>query len=292
MKIRTIVNPVAGRGKASRSLKEIKEVLGELGGSEDIVKTSRPGEGYIMSREAARQGFEKVIAVGGDGTIREVASGLVNTSTKLVIVPSGMGNDLARSLKIPDDLKSAARLAYSEKYQTIDLATDGERYFNVLGVGFPVEVMQLVNKGSISRIPGPGCFLLAIIRVVFRMESYKVKIDLDGKVYRKEALAVFVMNTPYTGGGLKLCPSARMDDGFLDVVVIGTVGRRELLGQIPGVYRGSHVDHPKFHIYRGKSVKIEAQKKSKVMIDGDILSETPVSAEIAPRTLKVAVSDK
>ena len=65
MKIRTIVNPVAGRGKASRSLKEIKEVLGELGGSEDIVKTSRPGEGYIMSREAARQGFEKVIAVGG-----------------------------------------------------------------------------------------------------------------------------------------------------------------------------------------------------------------------------------
>lgn len=291
MKIRTIVNPVAGKGKSREIISEVRKRLEAAVDEVDLVQTSRPGDGYRLSKEAAREDFDRVVAVGGDGTVREVASGLVGTGIKLAIIPSGMGNDLARSLGIPSDVKKASSLVSAENFRRIDLGQVEEQYFSVLGLGFPVEVMELVNRGGNNILPGPGYFLVSIMRVVFRMKPFGVGLEVDGDGYKGKALAVFVMNPPYTGGGLELSPGARMDDGLLDVVVIGDAGKRELLGQLPRVYRGEHLDHPKVHLFRGKSVRIEAEEELRVELDGDLLAYTPVSAEVVPNALGVVVPD-
>lgn len=291
MKIRTIVNPVAGKGKTRGIISEVKESLEKAVDEVDLVQTSKPGDGYRLSRQAARGDFDRVVAVGGDGTVREVASGLVGTGTKLAIVPSGMGNDLARSLGVPKDVKKASSIVSTENFRRIDLGRVEEQYFSVLGLGFPVEVMELVNRGENNMLPGPGYFLVSIMRVVFRMKPFGVRLEVDGDGYEDRALAVFVMNPPYTGGGLKLSPGARMDDGLLDVVVIGNAGKRELLGQLPRVYRGEHLDHPKVHLFRGKSVRVETEEELRVELDGDLLTDTPVSTEVVPDALGVVVPD-
>ncbi|MFW6012829.1 MAG: diacylglycerol/lipid kinase family protein [Candidatus Bipolaricaulota bacterium] len=287
-----IANTAAGRGKVLDLLPEIERTFIREGLNYDLERTKYPGEAIDLAAGVAGGGYEAVVAVGGDGTIREVASGLVGTGVALGIIPSGMGNDLARSLSIPDDVRAAIKVLRNPGRRRLDLGRDNGRYFaGVLGLGFPVEVMQRINSVRNWFVRGSGAFLLAVLGVLYKLDAHRLKLEIDGQELEKNLVALFIMNTPYTGGGMHIIPRARPDDGYLDLALVGDLGTLELARELPRVYKGTHTSHHKVSFFRARSIKVSADPADHLlkMYDGDVMGKTPVDAHIIPGALEVLV---
>jgi diacylglycerol kinase (ATP) len=289
-----IANPIAGRNRVQAALPRLRELCTRHFPGAPLVLTEGPGHAESLARAAAASGYDRVVAVGGDGTVGEVLNGLATSATALAIVPYGTGNDLARELQVPWALDEALACAATGVRRRIDLGTEGGRYFGVIvGVGFAAEVMRQTNRRT-GLAKGPAAIFLAILQTLADLRPLPVVLVLDEGTPEERRVetpltALFVMNTQTTGGGLRLCPEAVPDDGLLDLCLMKDIGRLDLVATLPRAYQGRHVGHPKVAFFRARSVRVEAPEPMTKMFDGDLFGDAPLAAQACPGALEVIV---
>ena len=289
-----VVNPAAGGGHAVRSVEWLRDRLAARPEAR-LEITSRPGDAERLAADARRAGHDRVIAIGGDGTVQEVLNGLLSASepAALGIVPLGAGNDLARSLKLPRETASAWRIAIGHATRRIDVArarngSGAERWFaSAGGVGFDAQVAAAMAHRS-GWQGGRAGYLLTTLAELRRFENRRLRISVDGVAESGAVLFVAIANGAYYGGGMRIAPGARLDDGQLDLCVVGDVSRLTVLRQLPNLYRGTHVDHPQVEMRAGAIIEIEGDDGTRVHLDGEPFGGLPLSVSVAHRALEVA----
>ena len=290
-----VVNPSAGGGRALRLVEWIRERLAPRPDA-DLRVTTRRGEAQELAAAAMAEGRTRVVAVGGDGTVQEVLNGLAVApgTGELGVVPVGTGNDLARSLGLPTDPAQAWTIAIGETTRPLDAAraTNGagdERWFaSAGGIGFDAQVAtaMAVRRGWQA---GRAGYLLTTLSELRRFENCRVRITVDGEVIERSVLFVAIANGEYYGGGMRIAPGARFDDGRLDVCVVGDISRLTALRQLRNLYRGTHVAHPAVSLHSGASVSIEGEDTTRVHLDGEPFGNLPLSVVLTSGVVRVAV---
>lgn len=288
MQVKFVLNPVAGRGNSLKILPKVKERLEHEGAQYEIIRTKYPGNGAELARKLEKSG-DIIGAIGGDGTVREVMNGVQSPETPIGIIPAGMGNDFARSLGIPSEASKATQNLLNLNTSRVDLGSERGKLFNVMGVGFPAEVVGTINRYKNGFVKGSVIYLLGLLHSLAKLETYDLRLETDSKIRDLQANAIFVANSKFTGGGIKLIPHAGLTDGLLDVAVISKAGRTELVLALKQAYQGQHVNHPKIEFMRAKSIKIEAKADLPKMFDGELEGVTPAELKIAPRARTLIV---
>lgn len=291
--ITLILNPTAGRGRAAKLRPELERLLTETAkASPDpsewhIVETNAAGQATALAAEAVRQGAETVAAVGGDGTLSEVLNGIVGTGAQLAVIPLGTGNDFSRTLGFGTDLPRAVQILFHGLPKPIDLGNVHNRWFlNIAGCGFDAVVAERVNRGF-RRLHGSPAYIAALLQSLLTYRPAALRLTLDGAVHAYRAMMCSVANAQYYGGGMRIAPDARLDDGLFDLCIIGETGTVEFLRAFPRVFRGTHTTHPKVTMRRAREVTIESDPTLPVFLDGDLCGTTPATFTLAPRAIEV-----
>lgn len=298
---KVIVNPVAGAYKTRRRWPHINQLLRQAGLSFDYQHTEYVGHAVELARAAASDGYRFLVAVGGDGTVNEVANGILSASgsekASLGVVNTGTGSDFVRSLGLPRDYARACCFMTSRRRRLIDVGVvqcqrDGQvlrRFFvNTAGVGFDAEVAETAEhlpKYFRGTIP----YLLGLVRTLFGYKNKPVVLRVDGRRRTERILSVVVANGRYFGGGMRVAPQAELGDGMLDVLTIGDFGKLELLVAFPRVYKGTHITHRKVSMERASHVEVESSERLLVHVDGEVIGAGPASFWLKPSALSVVV---
>ncbi|MGB4394781.1 MAG: diacylglycerol kinase family protein [Tepidanaerobacteraceae bacterium] len=283
MKTLFIVNPVAGRNNCYRIWNDIKA---HIDFPHEVILTKGPGEAKYLAESAVKQGFKRMVAVGGDGTVSEVVNGIVGTDVELGIIPAGSGNDFIKALNIPQRPLDALAVIKKGNSQSVDLGKHDKGYFiNVAGAGFDAETLDTNRNLKILR--GSPAYVASVILTLLRHGPEKAKITIDGKRYERKLWLVAVANGQYFGGGMKISPDSAIDDGLFDICLLGDISRLEIIKFLPRVFSGSHKEHKAFEVMRGKEVKIEFETPRLVQTDGEIIGYTPARFSVLPKALKV-----
>ena len=275
-----IVNPAAGRGDATKLVRRLRGALRERGIDHTIVLTAAPGDATTKARESAS---DVVVAVGGDGTINEVANGLVGSSKALGIIPAGSGNDFIKSCGIPEDFEQALAILCAGKRRRIDLGTvqctkDGANgseqpevrcFVNGVGIGFDAAVAARTQE--IRHVSGTTLYLLAVFQTLGRYSFPTFTYKVDHTIRESKNLLIAVGNGRCAGGGFYLTPDAVIDDGWLDICVIEEKSVPQILRLMSRVMKGKHGDIPGVTIFRDTGLVASAREPFHVHADGEIV---------------------
>jgi YegS/Rv2252/BmrU family lipid kinase len=305
-KIIAIVNPKAAGGLAARRWPRVDRLLRERLGPVDSRFTRRRGDAIEVAAQALRDGYELIIAVGGDGTVNEIVNGFfvdgVKRSTAhLGFIPIGTGGDLQRTLQVPLDAERAVEVVAAGCPLEIDIARARlmgydraplDRYFvNLLSFGMGGDVS--VRAKSFPRwFGGKAAFLAATLLVFLSYKGRRVRLTLDGVSQSEELLItnIAIGNGCYHGGGMHPCPRAVMNDGLLEVTTIDRLGMFELLRDLPVLYSDDIYKHPKVRHFRARNVRAESREVTRIEVDGEALGALPLEVEVLPKQLSVLVA--
>jgi len=288
-----IVNPTAGKGKAIKIFKKLSERLDISGIEYKTVFTEHKFHASELSKNAALDGYKSIIAVGGDGTVSEVANGIVLSGVSdavMGVVACGTGNDLIRSLNIPKDMDKSLDIILKGSILPIDIGRMNDKYFfNVSSVGFDVEVVQNTEYFK-GKMPGSLAYFCGIIKTLFCLRFKKLTYSIDGgEPVEQELLLLAAANGKYYGGGIKVSPYADLKDGILDIVVIEKVKKRIIPFMLGGFMKGKHTKIKEITHTDASSVLIEADGIIDINLDGEIISGDKMMFTVERAGLKVFV---
>jgi YegS/Rv2252/BmrU family lipid kinase len=293
-RVAVIVNPISGTGGrpelARRRIAAAEAALAARGAEGPVLVTERAGHGALLAREALDGGASLVIAWGGDGTINEVASGLVFRDVSFGVVPSGSGNGLARELKIPCNVEQAFATAFAASERVIDAGEiEGRLFFNIAGVGLDARVAHEFASTGLARRGFARYIEIAIQQLLsFRAGDYRIV--ADGASTETRALIIAVANGRQYGNGAIVAPDARIDDGKLDVIVIGQRSALRALTQMPMLFSGRIGRVPGITMIPAHEVVISSSQPMIYHADGEpCVGGTSVRIQIRPRALRVRV---
>ncbi|WP_275900492.1 diacylglycerol/lipid kinase family protein [Anoxybacteroides rupiense] len=289
-----VVNKISGNGKGLKVWKKVEKLLQEKQVNYQVRFTERPKHAVEMVKEFSSEACHAVVAVGGDGTIHDVANGLIHSNIPLGIIPAGSGNDLARALDIPMDYKRALERILRGKKRKMDVGKIGEEYcMTVTGIGFDGKVAEINNAAKYKDLLnlvrlGDLSYGLSVLHALFQYRPVRIQLKIDGEVQSfSNVWFIAIANTPNYGGGIKICPDACYDDGLFDICIVHSVTKWELLRTFPKAYKGKHVSHPSVTMIKGKQVEIIAEPPIIVQSDGEILTKTPVNVTIQKEALLI-----
>lgn len=290
MKTAVIVNPVAGRRKSYERWKDLRQRLIDNKLDFKEFTTSARGMASNLARDIQKAGYSRILVAGGDGTLHEVINGLnIPSNIEMGVLPTGTGNDFARGLGITHHRDLALNLMTKGKIRVIDLGEVNQRRFiNIAGVGFDAQVANEVNSGF-KFVTGTIAYLLALLKVLLSYESLPVDITIDNTRHTEEVLFLSVANAPYIGGGMKIVPQAKIDDGFFHICLAKKVSRIDILTTLPKIYRGTHVDHPRVDTLIAKEVNLNSDFPLVLHADGEIIGTLPAYFKILPGMLNLLV---
>jgi YegS/Rv2252/BmrU family lipid kinase len=284
-----ILNPNAGKGKGKLLLTRIEKLLKAEELVFDVLETTGPGHATELAREAVGRGSETIVAAGGDGTVREVVSGIAGTKAVLGIVPIGSGNDFCKTIGLPRELEAACRVIRSGMVRRFDLGRVGNTYFaNAVGIGF--DALVVIEANRIRWLKGLPLYVGSVFRAMLRFDCPHTTIELDDRKFERQILLAACANGQYYGGGFHVAPEAKADDGLLDVCVIDHVGRLKILQKLMYVIKGTHATQPEVKFYRSRKVVITSPDVLYVQADGDLLPEADphrVEVELLPGALSI-----
>lgn len=284
-----IVNLLAGRGRCRQLWPQIEALFKKTGLRFRAVLTEAPGTATAIAARASRD-FPVVVAVGGDGTIHEVAAGVIGSQAQLGIIPAGTGNDFVKMINVPLEPRRAIEILKQSQTQPVDVGRVGEHYFvNGLGLGLDGAVAWRCFR--LQRWPGHFIYLYAAIHEALLFRSLEIEIKGPGWRHSGSLMMVGASNGQFHGGDFKLAPHAEIDDGLFDIYMISEMRRWRRLLKIPVVRRGEHLGLPEVQMKRAPWVEISSEQPLLGHLDGEPL-EFPAGGfrvEILPRALEVIV---
>ena len=285
-----ILNPTAGRGRARREWPGQAAALRDAGVSFEAVETREPGEAVGLAQRAARE-VDVVVAAGGDGTVHEVANGLLLAGGKaaLGVLPLGSGDDFVKMLPPRAPVERLAQ-GTARAFDAGRIVAGATRYFaNGMDIGFGAHASR-----NVTRVPwfltGPGAYLGALVLTLMHYPKLEVRLQLDDEpAFAQTTAMTAVMNGRAFGGSFHVCPDARADDGLLDLLIAEGVGRLAILGLVPRIMRGTHGGDRRLRLARARRVVIESQEPLLVEADGEIAFEGAhrLEIEVLPGALRV-----
>ncbi len=296
-----IVNPISADGRTGRDWPKNEPLLRRFLPPFTVWTTSAPNQATELGYQAVEQGYTRLAVHGGDGTVNEVINGLLGhpkfESTALAILPGGTGADLVRTLGISHSLTAAAHQACGNIFRKIDvglarfLDLNGDpcrrHFLNVTDVGFGGDLVRYVNSHS-KRLGGKLSFFRGLLVTLFHYRNKRIRIGLDDRSpFETKASSIVIANGQYFGGGMWVAPPARMDDGVLEVVVVGDVSRMEVLTNTRRLYRGTLSDHPKVQVFSAQTISLESEEEVFIDMDGDLVGRLPVRFELLPKKIKI-----
>lgn len=296
-----ILNPIAGAGTALKALPLIREYLKQYELDFDLSLTEYPGHAIELAKKAAADGYDFIIAAGGDGTSNEVLNGLMQHKQEfgsfpvMGVIPVGRGNDFAYGANIPAELEAACALLASLPRKWIDIgkvfaddSSTGLYFGNGIGVGFDAVVGFLAAR---MRLKGMLSYLVAAIKTIFiYFKPPRVVVEMNDKNVELSALMVSIMNGRRMGGGFMMAPSAGISDGVFDLCVVKQVPQLAMFGLIGKFMKGTHITDPAVETYQSERVVVTAiQGNLPVHADGVTVCETGhrISVELLPRALEI-----
>ncbi|MBK7219600.1 MAG: diacylglycerol kinase family lipid kinase [Candidatus Promineofilum sp.] len=280
MRVKVIINPRSGRGRA-REQTGLIDTLGHRYGELDIVPTQRPGHATELAAAAAGEGYDLVAAAGGDGTVNEVVNGLVGAgeraSLPMGIIPIGSGNDLAFGLGIRETPEEAVQRIFTGRPRAIDLArvTDDRgqsRVFqNNLGIGF--DAIVVMRTETISRIQGFLMYLTAVLQTIaFYYDTPYMEMTFDDRAVNQRALFLYAGVGPRGGGGFLMTPDAKWDDNLIDTCVANPIGRLTMLYMLTRVMKGTHVTSRHVTMRQSRQITAWSSSPMPIYVDGDMFA--------------------
>lgn len=301
-RVRVILNPAAGGGAGARIRARLERGLDASGVDYALSETTGPGHAVRLAAAAVGQAAEIVVAVGGDGTIHEVANGLLDASQAqgravpaLAVVPTGTGNDFAKVVEGGAEPDRMSDLLRGGTPRRLDVGrvrwADGTEYFvNGMGTGIDVEVVRQIER--LPRLPGAAGYLIGLLRALAGYRPIPLRLRLDGELLERRVMIAAIGNGVCIGGGFYVCPAARPDDGRFDVCIINDLGYMGIARTIPRVMRGTHRELPGVEMHQARVIEIEAADDARLFfqLDGELrepVGEPRVRIELLPRRLPV-----
>ncbi len=302
MRILAIVNPRSRAGATARRWPGVEAKLRQALGPLEVEATRGPRDAERIAREGVRAGVELVVVAGGDGTLSETAAGLLGAGlgryAEIAPLPLGTGGDFVRGLGLSGDLDAAIARIAAGKARRIDagrIAFHDRRgepatthFVNIASAGVSGLVTELVNRAP-KALGGRLSFLIGTLRAIARWQAAPVRIRVDGTVVHEGPLDLAaVANGSHFGGGMRVAPAARPDDGLFDVISIRGTSRARLLRHLPLLYDGRHLSLPDVASHRGVHVAIEPLCSETVVcieVDGEPLGRLPARFELLPGAL-------
>src|SRR5688572_14292717 len=304
-----IVNPKSAGDSTRNNWASIASDLRAHFGPYKVAFTKAPGDGTALAKSAAESGRKLIIACGGDGTINEVANGILESGqdVELGVLPSGTGGDFRRSLRMPQSSREAARALRKAETRWIDVGRvifqnhsdeTVSRYFvNVSSIGLAASIIERVKSNKaldwipLGGVRGRASFALSTLQEVVGLDALTVRVRIDGGEERPLSTVNFcVANARYFGGGMMIAPNAKLDDGFLDVVNIGDIRTAKILLNAYTLYNGSHLDLSEVKSSLAKRIEVsQAQPGVEIHLetDGELPGKLPAVYEAVPRALRV-----
>jgi len=299
MKAYLIWNPAAGQRDVRRPLQDAVEVLEAAGWSVRMFETIRPGDGTRLARLAVQDNAQVAIAAGGDGTVNELANGLVGSDVALGVLPMGTGNVWAKEMGFPawvppyrHPLREAAQGLLNAAARSIDGGRANRNYFLLwAGVGFDAAIAHEVEPlMETRRRLGNILYAVSGLSLALSFVGTRSTVVIDGHVCRQRVVMVVISNVQLYGGGLfKLAPAAYVDDGRLDIFVFRGHGTAATFHHFFSLLTQYHMHDPQMSHYRGSRVEIHTDRPMAVQVDGEARGLTPLTVEVVPRALKVLV---
>ena len=261
--------------------------------SNQVLYTSRPGDAEGLARKAVEEGSVGVLACGGDGTLHEVINGVMGhplaSEVTVGIIPAGRCNDFVAAMDLPKTADGVADLIAAGKSRQIDLGAVGHRYFaTVATLGFDSAVSQYVADGQVPRfLSGTPSYLYAIFLQILRYRDAMVHLEGEDFEYSGRIFLAATANTAQYGGNMKIAPGAVADDGILDVCLVQSVSRWEVVMMVPRVFSGGHLTNPAVSMHRVRRLKIETEEPMPIWADGERVAETPAEISVVPKALNL-----
>ncbi len=295
-KVLVLVNPVAGRGRAWRVQPQVAEYLRLQGHPAEFVE-SQSGQDFERHAAAAvAAGYTTVVALGGDGSFQHLVKATLGANVVLGFFPAGGGNDVAGALGIPIDPVEAAYAFLRSRPRAVDMLrarfANGKtaHYVGGGGLGLDAEAARLAN-GKFRGWPGAARYIAGALWALASFEPFPIDVEIDGKpVVTKDSrvLLAAVVNTPTYGAGIKIAPTAEIDDGLLDVVLVGKLGWARLVEALPVLLRTGDLRWPEVRRFRGRRVCLRTGRPVAFHGDGEVLGEAPVEIETLAGAIRVA----
>jgi diacylglycerol kinase (ATP) len=282
MKTKIVLNPYANRWRAQAKVPEIEKAYREAGLDFDMSVMSGPGDGKRATIAAVRDGYEAIVAAGGDGTVSEVVNGLITAAgdgpTKpMGILPLGTGNDFSDMAHIPRDFVGAANTIGGGKTRQIDavqVIADDRPHFFGNNCALAMEPVVTIENIRLDWLSGNIRYVVATLKALLKLQAWQMKVTWDSSAYEGSIYLLSVCNSPRTGGIFQIAPPAKMDDGVLDIVFAPKVPKARVLSLVPRLLNGSHIEQPDIHYVRSTQLSIHSEPGTPIHADGEVIAES------------------
>lgn len=282
-----LVNPASAHGRTLRLLPRVEQELDARRIAFRVERTRGLRDGVERALRAAEAG-EVPVVMSGDGLIGAVGGALAGSETPLGMVPAGRGNDLARLLGVPADPEGAVAVLAAGHTRRIDVGeANGKRFLGIASTGFDAEANLLANETKLLR--GNLVYAYAGIRTLLGWKPARFTVRAGERRIRFTGYSVSAANGRFYGGGMMIAPDADLADGEFDVVTVGEVGKLRFLGNLPKVFKGTHVEEDEVRVFRAPRLELSASRPFPVYADGEHLTDLPASLRLLPRALSVVV---
>ncbi|MBQ4435483.1 MAG: diacylglycerol kinase family lipid kinase [Clostridia bacterium] len=287
MNLHIICNPTSGNYTGRTTLQKVLELLEIVGIHPVVHETKRQFQAIEFAKQAVLEKADTVIAIGGDGTLHEVALGLVNTGTALGIIPAGTGNDFVKTILSPTDIQKALDLILNTAPKSVDTVWINDLLFiNECGCGFDVMVLDFAEKAK-KHVKGILPYLYGVLKTIFHFKDIALTYSInDGPLQNKNILVLAAGNGRFIGGGIPIAPNAIVDDGLLDVLIVNGMSKLRMLSVLPGLLKGKIQTFPETSHQYAKKLHIEGTGL-RINIDGEIVSMDSADIQVNPASLLV-----
>ncbi|MHB8718164.1 MAG: diacylglycerol/lipid kinase family protein [Candidatus Dormibacteria bacterium] len=302
-----IVNPASAGGRTAARWPRLRDALHSRGVAHDVHHTTAPGEATRVTAQALADGWERIVAAGGDGTLNEVVNGYFTETgaprhpeASIGLLPSGTGGDFRRSAGIPTEPALLASLLELGTTRLIDAgrivyddpATPPRMFINIADCGVGGEVVARVNRSAAKAggVRGTAVFLGISVLTLATYPGRRVRLVIDGSHSGQSVQNVVVANGRCFGGGMRIAPHAELDDGLFDVVVLPALGRTRTLMAMPSVYSGRHIRQPGVRVERAAQVRIEPLDGGGPIlfdVEGEQVGAAPATLTVVPRSIRL-----
>jgi YegS/Rv2252/BmrU family lipid kinase len=309
VKTLAVINPRSAGGKTGRDAQSIAQRLAEVTGPITVALTNAPMDAARITTHALKDGYERVVAVGGDGTINEVVNGFfhngiaINPEAEFALLNLGTGGDFRKTFEIEAGFDASLERIAGGRVRRIDVGRfsfvtadgkTGTRHFaNIASFGMSGDVVDRVNRATlVKRFLGPFAYTLGSLMSLIRYKAKPVRLKIDNAFDEVVSVSTCaVCNGQFFGGGMRVAPDASPDDGLLDVIIMGDAPLKDVLKSLNQIQSGQHVNNPNVKIFRAKNViatPVEATAGAPVIIeaDGELPGRLPAMFEVLPKALK------